>query len=50
VNELRKNGVTDNTQSLTNRLAATMKELGLEKSRQYGARGARGYWGVKVKP
>lgn len=49
VSELRAQGVTDNTSALSMRLAATMKELGLEKTRQFRG-GPRGYWGVKIKP
>lgn len=49
VNELKIQGVTGDTRAVTMYLAATMKELGLEKSRFPKNSGPRGYWGVKIK-
>lgn len=49
VNELKIQGVTGDTRAVTMYLAATMKELGLEKDRFPKRTGPRGYWGVKIK-
>jgi len=50
VNELKARGVTGDTRAITMYLAATMKELGLEKVRYPARTGPRGYWGVRIKP
>jgi len=50
VSELKNQGVTGDTKGVTMFLAATMKEMGLEKDRFPLRTGPRGYWGVKIKP
>ena len=50
VGELKRQGVTGDTRAITMFLASTMKGLGLEKTRHPKPSGARGYWGVKIKP
>ena len=50
VSELKNRGVTGDTRAITMYLAATMKELGLEKVRYPLRNGPRGYWGVRIKP
>lgn len=50
VSELKKQGVTGDTKAITMYLSATMKEIGLEKSRFPKRNGPHGYWGIKIKP
>jgi hypothetical protein len=50
VSLLKTQGVTDSTTAISRGLPATMKGLGIEKTRQYKRTGAWGYWGLKIRP